>query len=159
MKLNNKGLSLIEAMVVLGLLAMTVSALVGLDLMFLRRVSSSSFSIKADAIAVETAEAVRALRDENWSNLGNLTPETIYYLSFSDSLKKWTIANSDPGKINGIFSRGFKVFPVYRDSSSGSIIISGGSLDNNILRVEALVSWDDRGTPKSLKITSYLTNF
>ena len=143
--MNNKGVSLIEAVVVLGLLATVVSGLVQLNLSFSRNISSEGLSVRANAIAVETMEVVRVLRDQNWNNLGNLTPEMPYYLSFSESAKDWTIESSDTGKIQGIFSRSFYVYPVLRDAITGKISASDGNSDSNTLKVEVMVGWNDRG--------------
>lgn len=159
MKLNNKGFSMIEAIAVLGLLALISAGLVQLNLTFSRSVASTSLNIKAEAVAVETMEAFSALRDESWSNLSALSPDTFYYLSYSDSLKKWSINSSDSGPVEGVFTRSFKIYPVYRDAADGHIVLSGGSYDNNIVRVEAEIDWNDHGVVKNKKLVSYISNF
>lgn len=153
--MNNKGVTLIEAVVVLGLIATVVSGLVQLNLSFSRNISSEGLNVRADAVAVETMEAVRALRDKSWNNLSNLDYGVTYYLSFSESAKDWTIENSDTGKIQGIFSRSFSVYSVSRDVSSGKIVVSGGNTDSNTLKVETTVGWNDRGRDKNIKLTTY----
>lgn len=150
---------MIEVLAVLGLLALVTVGLVQLNLTFSHRVSSTSLNIKAEAEAVETMEALRALRDESWANLSGLLPNTSYYLSYSSSLNKWIITNSDPGPIEGTFERSFKVFQVYRDTASGSIISAGGISDANTLRIESEISWNDHGILKNEKLISYLSNF
>ncbi|MEK9174420.1 MAG: prepilin-type N-terminal cleavage/methylation domain-containing protein [Patescibacteria group bacterium] len=157
--MNNKGVSLIEVVVVLGLLAVLVSALVELNLAFSRYVSAEGLSVRATAIAVETLEAVRALRDKNWNNVNNLTPGVRYYLSFSEASKDWTIETSELAKIDGAFTRSFSVYTVSRDISTGKIVTSGGVADNDTLKIEAIVSWDDHGRDKNIKLTTYLANF
>ncbi|MDP3764646.1 MAG: type II secretion system protein [bacterium] len=157
--MNNKGVTLIEAIVVLGLIGIVVTSLVQLNLAFSNSVSSEGLSVRANAIAVETLEAVRILRDKNWNNLSNLTPNTPYYLSFSESQKDWTIESSDTGKIQGVFSRSFYVYSVSRDITTGKIISSGGSVDSNTLKIEAVVNWNDRGRDKNIKLTTYLANY
>ncbi len=156
---NEKGVTLIEAVVVLGLLAIIITVLAQLNLMFFRNVSAEGLSVRAIAIAVETMEAARILRDKNWNNLNDLTQGTSYYLSFSDSGKDWTIENSNPGKIQGIFSRSFSVYAVSRDPATGKIAASGGVYDGHTLKCEARGSWNDRGRDKNIKLTTYLTNF
>ncbi len=158
-RLDNRGVSLVEITIVLGLLAVVVSALVELNLTLSRRMSSASLDIAAAATAAETMEALRALRDESWSNLGDLSPGTDYYLSFSEAAKKWAIQPSDSGKISGVFSRSFRVSPVYRDLASGGVVASGGSLDVKTLLVEANIVWDERGRSKDIKLQTYLTDY
>ena len=150
---------MIEVLAVLGLLALVTVGLVRLNLMFSHKVSSTSLNIKADAGVVEVMEALRALRDESWANLSGLLPNTSYYLSYSSSLNKWIITNFDSGPVDGIFERSFKVFQVYRDATSGSIVSTGGSPDANTLRVEAEIDWNDHGILKNEKLVSYLSNF
>lgn len=157
-RLREKGLSLVEAVVALGLLAVIMAALVQLNLAFVRNIGSTALNVRANAIAAETMEALRALRDENWSNLSELTPNLEYYLSFSEGQKKWSAVSLDPGKIEGVFDRDFKVYPVYRDSASGSIVSSGGVLDSETLRVEVVINWTDRGTLKNKRLVSYLSD-
>ena len=102
---------------------------------------------------------MRVLRDKNWNNLSNLTVNTPYYLSFSEGQNDWNIENSESSKIQNIFSRSFIVYSVSRDASTGKIVSSGGSVDNNTLKIEAVVSWNERGRDKNIKLTTFLTNF
>lgn len=155
---DNKGVSLIEAIVVIGLLAIVTAALVQLNAVFARSVYSGSLGVKANIIAIETMEAARAVKEENWNNIGGLSTETSYYLSFSEQDKKWSVTTSDPGAIGGIFSRSFLIRDVYRNPVTGAIA-EFGIPDGNTRQIEANVDWDDRGRPKNLKVTSYLANF
>ncbi|MBI2454461.1 MAG: prepilin-type N-terminal cleavage/methylation domain-containing protein [Parcubacteria group bacterium] len=157
--LREGGFSLVETIVALGLLALVAAGLVQLNFTFRSNVGSTSLGVRANALAAETVEAVRALRDENWSNLDGLTPRADYYLSFSEGLKKWSAVSLNPGKVEAVFTRSFRVFPVYRDSAGGNIVSSGGVLDAETLRVEVIVSWIDRGTLKDQRLISYLSNF
>lgn len=157
--MNNKGVTLIEAIVVLGLIGIVSASFVSLNISFSKSVSSESLNVRANAVAVETLEAARSLRDKNWNNLNGLTPSIPYYLSFSEGEKDWSIQNSNSDKIQNIFSRKFYVYPVYRDISTGQIVSSGGSLDANTLKIESVVNWDDRGREKEIKLTTFLSNF
>lgn len=154
------GFSLLEIVIVLGLMAIVVSALVQTNLMFTRNISSGAFTVKANAVAAETMEALRFLKEVNWNNLNNLTPNSNYYLTFSEaSSDKWNIVSSDPGKTDGVFTRSFLVKEVYRDAATGKIISSGGDLDNKILLAEVNVDWTERGKTKNIKLTTYLAEY
>lgn len=159
MMIDDKGVSLIEAVAVLGLLALGIAGLARLNLTFSANVSAEGLSVQAAALAVETLEAVRSVRDKNWNNLSNLSPGGTYYLSFSDSAKDWTVVNYDPGKIQGAFVRSFSVYSVSREAATGKIASSGGVYDGDTLKIEASVGWNDRGRDKNIKLTTYLTNF
>ena len=157
--MDNKGVSLIEVIVVLGLLALVITVFGRLNAVFSRSVSSASLNVRANAIAVETMESVRFLRDDNWGNISGLSPETDYYMSFSDSDKEWHIEYSNPGNIDNTFLRKFSTHAVFRDSVTGQIVSSGGIPDNDTLRVDAEVLWNDRGNQKNYKLTSYFSDF
>ncbi len=159
MRLDNKGVSLIEVIVVLGLLALVITVFGRLNAVFSMSVSSASLNVRANAIAVETIEAVRFLRDDSWGNISGLSPETDYYLSFSDSDREWHVEYSNPGNIDGIFLRKFSTHSVFRDSVTGQIVSSGGIPDSDTLRVDAEVLWNDRGNQKNYKLTSYFSDF
>lgn len=158
MKLNNRGISLLEIVVVFGLLALVLAVLFQLNFSFLKNVSSGKFSLPAKAIAAETLEALRFSKEESWSNLSNLSLETDYYLNFSTSTNKWLILTVDPGKINDIFSRKFILHQVSRDAS-GKIVSNGGAVDSRTFLVEARVSWQEQNQPKEIKLSTYLADF
>lgn len=158
LKLDEKGISLVEVIVVLGMLGVVVMAMVQLNLMYSKSISAGSLGIRASAVAVETMEALRSIKEENWAVLADLIPGNTYYLSFSEDDKKWSVEVSDPGKIGGIFSRSFKMSEVYRDYATDSISQSG-ALDDGALGIEANVYWNESGAAKNLRVKSYLENY
>ena len=160
MKLDNKGFSVLEIAVVLAALAIVAVVLGQLSVSFLGAVSSGELQSRANAIGAETMEALKFIKESNWNNLKNLTPETVYYLSFSTNpANKWDIVETNPGAIDSIFIRSFVLKQVYRDAVTGRIVFSGGSLDSKTLLVEANVDWVYKGVNKNFKLTTYLTNF
>lgn len=148
-----------EIIIVLGFLGIVAVSLVQLNLMFSRGITAGSLNVRANAIGAETMEALRFIKENQWNDLGNLTPNTVYYLSFSTSPNKWNIVSSDPGKIDNIFARTFKVNQVYRDAATGKIVSSGGSLDTKTLLVEANVDWNEKGKDKNIKLNTYLADY
>ncbi|MFY9492880.1 MAG: hypothetical protein WAP55_00100 [Minisyncoccia bacterium] len=156
---NYSGFSLLEIVIVLGFLGIVAASLVQLNLVFTRGVAASSLNVRANALAAETAEALRFIKEDQWNNLGNLTPNTVYYLSFSSSPNKWNVVSSDPGKIDNIFTRTFKVNQVYRDAVTGKIVSSGGSLDTKTLLAEVNIDWNEKGKDKNIKLTTYLADY
>ena len=153
------GFSLLEIIIVLGFLGIVAVALVQLNLMFTRSVASGSYNVRANALAAETAEALRFIKEDQWNDLGNLTSDTVYYLSFSTAPAKWNVVSSDPGKIDNIFTRSFLVKEVYRDAVTGKIVSAGGSLDADTLLVEVNVDWNEKGKDKNIKLQTYLANY
>lgn len=156
---DKKGFSLLEIVIVLGFLGIVAVSLVQLNLMFARGVAASSLNMRANALAAETAEALRFIKEDQWNNLGNLTPDAVYYLFFSGSPVRWNIVSSNPGKIDDIFTRSFLVKEVYRSAVTGKIVSAGGSLDDKTLLAEVNVGWNDKGKDKNIKIQTYLADY
>ncbi len=160
-KLNDSGgFSVLEIVVVLAALAIVTVVLSQLSVSFLGAVASGELQLRANAVGAETMEALKFIKESNWNNLKNLTPGTVYYLSFSTNpANKWDIVETNPGMVDSIFTRSFIVKQVYRDDATGQIVFSGGSPDSKTLLVEANVDWVYKGANKNFKLTTYLTNF
>ena len=156
---NYSGFSLLEIIIVLGFLGIVAVSLVQLNLMFSRGIAAGSLNVRANAIGAETAEALRFIKENQWNDLGNLTPNTVYYLSFSGSPSKWNVVSSDPGKIDNIFTRTFKVSQVYRDAVTGKVVSAGGSLDTKTLLAEVNIDWNEKGRDKNIKLATYLADY
>ncbi|MEK7500550.1 MAG: hypothetical protein AAB642_00275 [Patescibacteria group bacterium] len=159
MSFDNKGISLLEIVLVIALLAIIMSAMAQLNLSAGQRVGSSLFDVRAKHLAAETLEALRILKEIDWANLSNLTADRAYYLSFSDISHRWSVVGADPGQIDGVFSRSFMLKPVRRDLATGRIVEAGGSLDSKTLLAEAVVEWPERGMAKNVKVSTYLAEF
>ncbi len=156
---KNSGFSVLEIVVVLAALAIVAVVLGQLNVSFLGAVASGELRLRANAIGAETMEALKIIKAGAWSDLSGLSVNTPYYLIYSTLANKWSVSASDPGKIDGIFSRSFTVNPVNRDNITGQIVFLGGSPDSKTLLVETNVDWVNKSANKNLKLTTYLTNF
>lgn len=159
MQLDSRGISLLEIVLVLGLLTIVMAAMVQLNLSAVSQVNSAAMSVRAKYLAAETLEALRSLKEADWANLSNLSADRAYYLSFSDISRSWSIVSTDPGAIDGVFSRSFVLKQVRRDLATGRIVEAGGSLDAKTLLVEATVGWQEKGAAKNIKLSTYLAEF
>lgn len=156
---DRSGFSMVEIVVVLGFLAMVMVVLGQLSISFLGAVASGELQLRANAIGSETIEALKIIKDDDWNNLTGLSMATPYYLTYSTATQEWSVVSSDPGKIDGIFSRSFTVSPVNRDDITGQIVFSGGSPDSKTLLVEANVDWIYKSINKNFKLTTYLAGY
>ena len=104
----------------------------------------------------ESLEAVRSIRDDNWSNLSSLTIGAKYYPKISGS--SWILSISDPGAING-YSRWIVINSVNRNASGDIVSPPSGSLDPDTLRIVSYVEWQSNGTTTSKDLRTYLTNW
>jgi len=154
MKYKNKnGFSVVEVLIACMIMSMVTLALmsaatrgIGLSINALKKVQASN-------LIEEGAEAVKSIRDNNWTTIENLDLNTNYYLSFNSNI--WSLTETTD-LIDGVFTRQVIFSPVYRDSNDD--IAETGTLDSGIKRVRVIVSWPNSGQITSKEITFYLAN-
>ncbi len=100
----------------------------------------------------EGAEVIHILRDNNWSNISNLTTDTEYYINYTGGL--WTISTT-PNTVD-IFTRKIVVSSAYRDGSQN--LASSGTLDNQTRLITVTVSWLEGGQAISKNLQFYITD-
>ena len=91
---NNKGVSLIEILIVITIVSLTLTSLLGLTSFSLRTTSLIKQTHLANNLAQETMEEPRNFRDgTNWDmdGLGTLTTSTDYYPQKYDTPFKWQL--------------------------------------------------------------------
>jgi hypothetical protein len=99
----------------------------------------------------EGAEAVKSIRDANWSTISGLTIGTTYYLSYNTSSNAWSLTTT-PSTVDS-FTRTVVFSSVNRDSNDD--IAAAGTLDARTKEVTITVSWpaeDGRTLSKSLSL-------
>ena len=109
---------------------------------------------QAGFLLEEGAEAVRIIRDNNWTNISGLTANTNYYLAFSGGT--WS-SSSTASTIDNIFTRTVSVASVNRDNTTKDIS-STGTNDPGTKLVTVTVSWVEGGTTISKTLQFYITN-
>lgn len=136
---KTKGMSVVEIVV-----AVAVVSAVGLTFAsaLSRSLALSYRALRTTQTAwllEESAEAIKTIRDVNWPTIQNLTTGTNYYLTFDTTTNSWSLTTTDPGPINGIFSRRIVFSDVFRDSNDD--IASSGTLDNETKYVTVTTSF------------------
>ncbi len=153
-KKKQKGISTIEILIIVALLAVTLTTLLGLVAFSLRIIQLTKQDVLAEKLVQDTLEAVRNFRDQtDWEEdgLGVLSENTAYYPQKTGTPEQWTLITGEEA-ING-FTRKVVFEKVNRDSNDN--ISSSGVEDPNSLKVIATVSWDE----KEIEIATYLTNW
>lgn len=152
----NKGISVIEILIVIAVIAIALTSLLGVISYSIRISNLIRETTQANATAQEVMEAVRNFRDGttwNTNGLGSLATGVAYYPKKSaDIPAKWTLVRGEE-IING-FKRKVIFNEVQRDASD-NIVETGGTNDPNAKKVTVFVSWQD----KEVKIITYLTNW
>lgn len=152
------GIGLVEIVIAVGIFAAAGFALMALVQYSAAVMDNNLRRIQAAFLAEEGIEAVRHLRDQAWTNIGNSSPVTPYYLVFTPGAPaSWALTPVAPPAISGTFTRQITLPEVQR-SGTDDIVASGGVVDPNTLLVRVTVSWRDRSEAKSLQLETYLTN-
>lgn len=154
---KEKGFGLVEILIVGVVVAIGFVGIVA----FLINSSGLIFQVtrntEAVALAEEGMEAVRSMRDESWSsNIDALIAGTTYYPEISGN--KWTLSSTDPGPINGLYTRTVVLGNVNRDPVTDDIS-SSGNPDDSTRQVTVKVTWSENQTTKDVTLVTYITNF
>ena len=143
---NKKGILTIEILIVVAIIAVTLTSLLGLVSFSLRAATLIKESTLADTLAKETIEAVRSIRDGEWNKITNGNHGITNISGY------WDFSGTE-NIIDG-FTRTILIEDVQRDAND-NIVESDGVNDPNTKKVTATVSWKS----KKVEIITYLTNW
>ena len=156
MKLKYKrGMSLAEILVAVFIFMVVLGTLIAINNLYLLSSSQNIKSVKAAYLAEEGIEAVRVIRDNNWTNISFSTVGVPYYINFDSASSTWK-ATTTPNSIES-YIRWFVLSQVERDSN-GKIVSNGGIVDPDIKLVTVSVFWQDRGSTTTKSISTYISN-
>jgi len=145
-----KGQSLIEAIIVMGLCAIILPAL--LTGLMSSREGKAQQQQRMQAVYVlnETVDAIRSVRERSWEAFA--INGTYHTATFSGT---WILS---PGSttIDG-FTQQITIGDINRDSS-GMIVESGGALDPSSKKVDISISWD-KPYPSAITANLYMTRY
>lgn len=153
---TNKGVGLVEVMIGIAIVVGATLASFVYFALAIKVARQSAETVQAALLVEEGMEAVRAIRDNGYStHIAVIPTETNRYLFFSGS--QWQ-ATTTPSVIEGIFTRTL-VFSEVRRDSTDDIVISGGTVDPDIVKVRVVVTWEDEsGGTKDLEASTYIAN-
>lgn len=151
---TQSGFMMLEILVIASILVVVI---LGSASVAKKAVEVSSRNIhlnQANFLLEEGAEAVRILRDNDWSNISLQTAVAYYYATFNAGT--WSLSQNM--STNGIFTRRIVFEDVYRDATTQDIVTNGGVLDSGTRLVTITVGWleGDQQVSKSLKF--YITD-
>jgi len=152
-------MSLIEILIVISIIALTLTSLFGLTSFSLSAMNLTKQTYEANNIAQELMEQVRSFRDStSWSTdgLGILATSIDYYIQKLGSPEKWGFVEGT--EIIDNFTRKIVFESVKRDGAD-NIVEMGGVLDSNTKKVIASVSWQEKNKTHQIELITYLTNW
>ena len=164
---NNLGFSLVEVMVACSILSVTVLSFMSTASKSIQVSGYSLNQAQATLLTEEGVEAVKSIRDNDWTDISSLTINTDYYLFFNTSTNIWSLRLASLGMsapngsipnypIDSIFTRKVSVSAVSRDSNQN--IASSGTLDTGTKKITVTVSWDKTGGLVSKSLSFYISN-
>lgn len=146
--------SLIIIMVSLAVTQVISSSVKGIDV--------TTVATKASFLAQEVADAANAVSLEDWHNVSNLATSSTntYYTATSSGKWVFTAGTENVVLNNATYTRSFYITDVYRSTSTGDIVSSGGYYDPSTAKLNIGVSWTDtQGKTASFSQVEYLSRY
>ena len=141
---SQRGISLVEVIIASAILTVIAGFVATTTVVFVAAKNGLFHDVKKYYLAEEGYEVIRFLRDNDWDNVGSLTPGQRYSFTMSTSTLAVTTTVET---IESRYERSFRIERVYR-SSSGAIVsatTTGATLDPQAKKVVIDVV-DERGT-------------
>ncbi len=153
--IQKKAFSIIEVIVAAAIVLLVGTVFVGVLSQTISLSGRSMHVIQASSLLEEGAEAVKTIRDNDWTTISNLTVGTTYYLSYSSVTNLWSLTTT-PSTI-GIFTRTVVISAVNRDSND-DIVSSGGTLDVKTKKVTITTSFNSQSGTISKTLVFYISD-
>lgn len=149
---RERGFGIIEIIIAITIMSLALFSISQISVLTIKKNTENKESLKALYLAEEGLEAARSARDQSWSlNIAAKTMGSPYYPVISGD--KWTLSASNPGAIEGIYSRQTVISNTSRDVND-NIVSSGGTDDPNTKKITATISWGS----KDITLETYITN-
>lgn len=147
------GFALIEVLIAVLIMSGSMLTVVSVANKSASYAKTSLSDYQATLALEEGAEAIKAIRAANWTNITGLTNGVAYGLSWNST--NWTtVATVLPNSLG--ITRSITAYPVYRDANND--IAVARTLDAGTKRIVVTVSWNDSGKPKSKSTQFYIAN-
>ncbi len=153
---GSSGQSLIELLITIGLIAVIIPALLTGFVAARSGRAQQEQRMKATALLREGQEAVRTIREFDWTAFAALTSGYPCRLPSSNT---WSLCSGSDPAVPAGFSRTIQISSVFRDATTDAIVavcVTGCYNDPSTKLVTTTVSWTNP-IPSSINTTEYLT--
>jgi len=151
------GFTLVEVIVACAIISVSTFALMSASANGIQLSSKALKQTQASLLLEEGAEAVKTIRDENWTTISSLTLDIDYYLTFNTGTNTWSLGTTPTSTIDSVFTRKVNFSAVNRDAND-DIVTSGGTLDARTKKVTITVSWPATSTTYTKTLDFYLSD-
>ncbi|MEK7635440.1 MAG: hypothetical protein AAB446_03360 [Patescibacteria group bacterium] len=153
-KNSKKGFSLVEVLIMVFIASFTIFIVWRVYVLYIKISVSNPATFQASFLAEEGIEAVKFMRDSNWTaNIATLTPDIPYTLTFDGVV--WGVTTT-PIYVLGQFDRRVTLSNVNRDVFGN--ISDSGNIDVNTKKIVVEVSWWKDIATTTRTITTYVSN-
>jgi hypothetical protein len=131
------GQTLVELVLIMGIMSIILPAL--LTGLVASRSAKPQAEKRASAVSVlkETETAVKNIKNTDWSALAT---NGTYHTEISGS--QWILDTGSFTNSDGI-THEIRISDVYRDSASGAVVETGGTIDPSTKKIEIVISWSE----------------
>lgn len=153
---NNNGFGILEIIITIFILSMAIFSISQLAIYAMQKVQEGENTAKALFLAKEGIEAVRTIKDKNWTNnIATLTFGADYHSTIS--LNTWTLASGE--EITNQFTRKIVIDNVSRDPITKDIeqTYNATNNDSNTKKITSAVLWGTTST-QDISYTSGTTD-
>jgi len=151
-----RGIGLAEVLIAIFIFSSVLTAVIYASNQYISGSSDNLRSAQGAFLAEEGIEAIKTIRDNNWTNISSLSTTTTYYLQFNATTSLWG-ATTTVSTVNGLFTRKFNLFDVKRDSN-GRVVLSGGTIDPKSKKITVSVTWIAKSGTTTKSLSTYITN-
>ncbi len=156
-KNNKSGFSLVEVLIACAIISTMIFALMSAVQKGISLSLNALKQTQASFLLEEGAEAIKSIRDANWTNISSITLDTNYYFSYNNSTNLWSVSTTPTTAIDSMFTRTVTLSQVFRNATDD--IAVSGTVDTHIKKVVVTVSWPSSdGTTFSRNLSFYLVN-
>lgn len=152
-RFHGRGLGIIELVVAVAIFVIIAAGIFSLVHLSLNAQRHATLERRATLYAAEALDVARFERDADWDTFAAEPVDTTLYVNFPGTSADLT--TTDPGLLDGIFTRTVTLSNVNRDGSGN--IAPVGTPDADARYVEIAVSWTtSTGATRSVAANSYL---
>ena len=152
---NKKGFVLVEVVIATALISILALALVSVTQKSLQLSDRALKQAQAGYLLEEGAEAVKIIRDNNWTDIENLVIGTNYYLYYDTNTDLWSLSTTT-NSIDTMFTRTVISNSAYRDELDD--LARSGTNDTGAREINVNVSWLTSSGVVNKSLSFYVTD-
>lgn len=149
---HEHGFGMIEMLIGASILSLVLLSIASFFQTTLRISITTQARVQSEYLLEEGVEAIKFMRDTNYTNNLRNLPDGTYYLTWNGGAWATTSVNT---YIDKKFERKFDIVSVQRDANND---IGVGSNDPNTKKIIMRVAWNEKGATSTQSLSTYVMN-